>query len=369
MNTVQIFKQHYRGDPHPKVHLSKRRSDHAYCDEVANALEIVKGDTLAITELALAYEREKNRILTKLVSDLRKNAVGASVSSSDQDIIAAFFSATKAEVESSRLQHFAHVVDAIYKREFYDHYTTFKSLDRLLGPEISERLFSEIERGFPMHFMVIKSLIFGVQAHFPSRQKSHNYADKERSLLNYFLALIRVRDPTCLVYWAIVGTMGMQTSGAKVKHFKNKLIGAFTVGEEVADRHLHQIYDETRSARMRLLMNQAVGHHSFDNYNRDHPIAVRDDHGSVYHNGIVFNFTRARAFVIPPGSTVREKANGQLWTVQSSSLQDYWTCQSKISAITESGETLNQEICLPHIKWIIEIIPGDPGPVDCGDHL
>jgi hypothetical protein len=41
-----------------------------------------------------------------------------------------------------------------------------------------------------MHFMVIKSLIFGVQSHYPSRQKKHDYADKQRSLLNYFLALI-----------------------------------------------------------------------------------------------------------------------------------------------------------------------------------
>jgi hypothetical protein len=278
--------------------------------------------------------------------------------------MASFSSAIKAEVDRSRLQHFAYVVDQIYKNKFYEHYTSFNNLDHLLDPEISDKLYTEIERGFPMHFMVIKSLIFGSEAHYASRQnqKRHDYSDKQRSLLNYFFALIRVRDPSCLVTWAIVGTMAMLTTGAKVKHFKNNLVKSFSVGEAVSDAHLDQLFQETKSARLKLL-TQAIGHHSFDNYNRDHPIAVRDDHGSIYHVGLVYNCTRARAFCVPVGSTVKEKLSGRLWTVESSSLTDYWTCKSDIFAIAESGETVHKVINLPSIEWNIKTVPGSPGPV------
>jgi xanthosine utilization system XapX-like protein len=215
-----------------------------------------------------------------------------------------------------------------------------------------------------MHFMVIKSLIFGSEAHYASRQKRYDYSDKQRSLLNYFFALIRVRDPSCLVFWAIVGIMGMLTTGARVKHFKNDLIKAFSVGEAVSDAHFDQLFQETKWARIKLLSNQAIGHHSFDNYNRDHPIAVRDDHGSIYHVGLVYNFTRARAFCVPAGSTVKQKSTGQLWTVESSCLIDYWTCKCILSTTAESGgETLNKEIHLLSIDWNIETVPGSPGPV------
>jgi hypothetical protein len=57
--------QQFRGDSYPKIQLSKRRSEHAYCDELADALETVKDDTLATTQLLIAFEKEKMRILNK----------------------------------------------------------------------------------------------------------------------------------------------------------------------------------------------------------------------------------------------------------------------------------------------------------------
>jgi hypothetical protein len=134
VNSVQIFTQQHCGDSYPKVQLSRLRSEPAYCDEIAHNFEIVKDDILATTELALAYKKQKTRILNQQIIDLRKKAVGGSESVPDKDILASFFTAIKEEVDGSRLQHFSYVVDSIYQREFYNHYTNFKSLDCLLDP-------------------------------------------------------------------------------------------------------------------------------------------------------------------------------------------------------------------------------------------
>jgi hypothetical protein len=65
VNSVQIFAQQYRGDPCPKIQLSRLRSEPAYCDEVADNFAIVKDNILAMTELALACEKQKTRILNQ----------------------------------------------------------------------------------------------------------------------------------------------------------------------------------------------------------------------------------------------------------------------------------------------------------------
>jgi hypothetical protein len=72
--TIQIFTQHYRGDSYPKIQLSKRRTEHAYCDELADSLEIVKDDTLATTQLLLAFEKEKNTHLESTDTRLKKES-------------------------------------------------------------------------------------------------------------------------------------------------------------------------------------------------------------------------------------------------------------------------------------------------------
>jgi hypothetical protein len=183
IHSMQLFAERQRGDAYPTIELTKRNSEHSYADEIANYFEDVKDDEFGMTQLALAFERERTRILVKEVNKL-KTMKTVNVQA-DEDLLIAF----------------------------YKHYTSFQSLDRLLDPDIADRLYSEIERGFPLHFMVIRSIIFGSEAHYPSRQKRHDYKDKERSLINYFFALIRVRDSTCLVHWAMVGTLGMLSKG------------------------------------------------------------------------------------------------------------------------------------------------------------
>jgi hypothetical protein len=149
--------------------------------------------------------------------------------------------------------------------------------------------------------------------------------------------------------------------------FKNKLVEAFSAGEAVTNAHLDDLYESTRNNRIRLLEKQAFGHHSSDNYNRDHPIQVRDDHGSVYHVDMVYNFVQARVFVIPKGTTIKEKLTGLQWTVSKSYLPDYWTCHCEINRVTVNDcgeeESVVREVCFPDIGWDICNIPGDPTPV------
>jgi hypothetical protein len=165
----------------------------------------------------------------------------------------------------------------------------------------------------------------------------------------------------------MVGTLGMLSKGGRVKHFKNKLVEAFSAGEAVTYAHLDDLYESTRNFRIRLLKKQAFGQHSSDNYNRDHPIQVRDDHGSVYHVGMVYNFVQARVFVIPKGTTIKEKLTGLQWTVSKSYLPDYWTCHCQINRVIVNDcgeeESIVREVCLPNIGWDICSIPGDPTPV------
>jgi hypothetical protein len=358
---VQIFVQHRRGDAFPSIELSgNRRAENHYCDELQLSIEIVKDDPLATAKLALSFEKQRNRIMKAQLTKLSKKTQSLSSSPETGDMIRVLQDAVRKEVERSRLQRFACEHDLMYKNAFDLHYTQFQSLDRLLPPEQADEVYNDIAHTFPMQFEVIKSIIMGNQSQYESRQILYDYSDKKRSLINYFFALIRVRDPSCLVHWAMVGTMGMYTNGAKIQHFKNKMVAAFSLGERATMGHLHRLYESNTQERRELLLTRAFGHCPSDNYNRNHPIATVDDRGSYYHVGMVTAFVDARAYRVPPGSKVLHNHTNLEWTVTQSHLADSWTCVSVIR--NDIGE--DRQISLPSVEWTITYLPGSAEEVE-----
>eukprot|EP00956_Cyclotella_meneghiniana_P045115 scaffold354607_cov166-Cyclotella_meneghiniana.AAC.1 len=138
--------------------------------------------------------------------------------------------------------------------------------------------------------------------------------------------MIRVRDPACLVHWAMVGTLAMMTSGGKFQHFRNPVTSTFSAGKDATLSYLDDLFESTRQTRLRVLRQEAYLGTSFDNYNNQHPVTNHDGKGNLEHTGIVFNAVRARAVLVIIGTVVINNHTEVAWTVTSSKMIDPWTC-------------------------------------------
>ena len=102
---------------------------------------------------------------------------------------------------------------------------------------------------------MLQSLIFGKRAHEPRNLDLGWYKDKKRALTNQFLSLVRVRNPTYLIHWAVVGTMSMNASGVKARTFRNPVLRSFSAHPRVAFRKLDEIYESTREIRTEFVQS------------------------------------------------------------------------------------------------------------------
>jgi hypothetical protein len=115
--------------------LSRRNAEHHYSEELQNMIELVKDDPLATTKLALEFKKQRLCIMTMQIKKIRRKD---EQSASDLDILRQFTAAVREEVEHSKLQHFSYKHNQHYQFAWYEQYTKFQSLDRLLSPEIAD---------------------------------------------------------------------------------------------------------------------------------------------------------------------------------------------------------------------------------------
>lgn len=218
-------------------------------------------------------------------------------------------------------------------------------------------LYETIKKQFPLHFSVLRSLIFSKYAHQPKRSATPGYKQKCKALVNQFLALIRLRAPQHLVHWAMVGTMSMWAKGISLKHYRNPAMKAFSCRLETAFRYLNKIYDDTREKRNTFLQNQPIGHHSLDNFNQWLSFKTnRMNKAGVMLKGMVYNFVRAREYPNPkPVGTIFQDVVGQKWVVTSSRMLDHWTSEINVTHNTDSEKTCT--VTLPKIGWSVVLFP------------
>lgn len=70
------------------------------------------------------------------------------------------------------MQNFALEIDQYYYDAIVVHFTTFHKAEELLHPTVREKIYVLIEEKFPIHFAVLKSLIFTPRNHQPKIDKN-----------------------------------------------------------------------------------------------------------------------------------------------------------------------------------------------------
>jgi len=372
IDTVQFYVKYYRGDPRPQISLSERRQEFLYCDELTDKLKVVQDDVIQTLELALAFEKRKTKILTKQLHQAVKSVEDSKIEQEQyeqSDTIQDVGLAIEEELADNRLQNFAYETNVLYEDAWHEHYKDFQPNTRLLSELVADRIFDSIKEQFPLHFLVLKSLIFPKYTHQPAHRVKQGYKDKKKALVNHFCALVRVRNPSYLVHWAMVGTLAMWGKGMQLKLYRNPVLKAFSVGLVTTFEYLDKIYEDTCEVRVAHMQRQPYGYHGSDNYQQWHPLSIqRDNTAGIFHNGMVFNLIKAHEYNKPKGTIYLDPA-GKKWEVLSSEMPDYWTCvvTLKICAgqevVTEQDEsTLEYErstmmVKMPQIGWDIESLP------------
>ena len=375
VNTVQLYVESYRGDPRPQISLSKRSHDYLYCDELTDKLNIVQDDVIQMLELKLEFEKHKTTILnTKLSKATKKlNAISMTVDEqheqTQQNHLQEYQTALEDELADTRIQNFALETDRLYEDAWHGHYKNFQPNTRLLSESVADRIFNLIREQFPLHFLVLQSLIFPKRAHQPARRVTQGYKDKKKALSNHFCSLVRVRNPSYLIHWAMVGTLAMWGKGMQLKLYRNPVLKAFSAGIVTTFKYLDKIYDDTRQVRVAVMQSKQYVSHASDNYQQWHPFSLqRDNTAGLMHNGMVFNLVMAREYLKPKG-TIYLDPGGKKWEVLSSEMPDYWTCVVTLricagqEVVTEQDErTLGYErstmdVQMPQMGWNIESLP------------
>ena len=174
---VQVWGEYFRGDLRPQVELKRCTHEFLYCDELTEKLDVVRDDLIQTLELALKFEKCRTRILRRKLTRVGRNLTAA------KDILAVdvdteFKVVIKDELAHNRLTSFAYRTNREYNNALRAHYAGFQPNTRLLDESIHERIYSSIEESFPLHFSVLRSLIFLEQAHKPLRRKNKGYNGK-----------------------------------------------------------------------------------------------------------------------------------------------------------------------------------------------
>ena len=198
-----------------------------------------------------------------------------------------FQAAVEEELSESRLVNFVNDTDRVFEDAWHDHYSRPQRLDRILKDNVAARLLSTIKNDFPLHYSVLRSLIFSKRAHQPARRERSGYKQKEQSLVNHFLALVRLRSPEYLIHWAIIGTMSMYNNGVNMKQYRNPGLRSFSADIRTTFRKLDETYEATRPEREAFIRKQQIIHHASDNFQQAHRLLTaregkRNDNETTY---------------------------------------------------------------------------------------
>ena len=300
------------------------------------------------------YQERRVRILQK---QLKASTRGKGEPEVD-DVQVDFVSALRSELSAGNLQNFADRVDRIYKQAFYARYSDFSPREALCDICNTSKIREDLQTTFPLHFAAFRSLIFNKRNLQPADRKKHIYQQKEKSLVNHFCALIRLRNCRLLMHWSVIATLAMIKRGVPMRVSRNPIYKAFCCSKDKAFEYVDGIYEATKEIRRKRIDSCPFLIHSSDNYNCYHPHSIQvNAKAGIYHKGMVFNIVLPKEFNKPRGTVYRDPSGCQ-WRVVTSELKTHWTCEVLLTCITPPYVGRGTRIVLPLMGWSVVSMPG-----------
>ena len=333
INSVQFFVPCRRGDARPRVCLKLYRHLERYESDLMQIMPTVHDDVVQCLELKIDILSNKLRIAqavsnnsTKSTSKVAPPAKSIHTFESGAEFVTSNLAELLLkEMDTKQVQNIALQIDQCYYDAIVVHFTTFHKAEELVHPTVRAKIYALIQEKFPIHFAVLESLIFTRRNHEPMNRSKPVYAKKQMGLINHFLAMLRLRNKSLLVHWAIVGTLALHGRGMPANMTRNPVLSSFACKLETALAHVRKIHEATAPVRMKLYRNVPVGIHSSDNFNRYHAHGIQaGPKAGIMHLGMVFNMVIPKQWSKPPGTTLRFRPDQSVFRVVQSSLMDPW---------------------------------------------
>ena len=118
VDAIQIFVEHWRGDLRPPITLAERRQQHLHCDDITNKFDEVGGSVIQTLELALAFEKERSRILRKKVAAIEAKEAKEALKIDDEKeamLKKEFSKRVDEELAHKKMSKFAYETDLSYR--------------------------------------------------------------------------------------------------------------------------------------------------------------------------------------------------------------------------------------------------------------
>jgi hypothetical protein len=367
---IQIWQPYFRTDHRPAISIHSERGSPNYITDILRHFELFKDDSNRMCEILLVHEKKKTEHLSRIIRQLENENLRLLT---DSHHVTNMYIANSlhSEMTDNRLPEVTTYVDKHYYDAFVVHYSDFQRNAPLMDRAILIEFNQMIERTFPIHYSVLKSIIFGKRSHEPARANKQYNLDKRYSILHFFFCLVRERDNHQLTHWAMVATIAFHYRGVNAVAYRNSLGRSYTTDLQVALDKLDDIFVSTEKSRMNILKQQRFLTNVLDNYNRFCRFSTqRCGKSGVFHNGIVHSAVRVNEFNKPPGTLLMNNL-GETWRVMSSTLcSTFRECivvaellQKEEDDLEFTSTGIHRSIKLPSIEWIITFLPGQSSTV------
>jgi hypothetical protein len=204
------------------------------------------------------------------------------------------------ELFADRVNEFVGVVENAYKSSYISHYSSFHFEECfLVDRRCITNMYSAMRRLFPFVHAVIATIVSNPRRdcvdifNTKTAQAEELYVEgtndfesegvameelsrRERAVLEFFIAKIRLRNQKNMKYWVMVPTLGTHSRGY-MKTQPNHPVHGVGCSTSTLWATLNDMFGSTTPGRMDVIRNQYTMSVAFDNWQQDDPKNMADE--------------------------------------------------------------------------------------------
>jgi hypothetical protein len=229
------------------------------------------------------------------------------------------------ELDVSELKKFSTMVDKVYEDAFKRHYSSFTPTpDSLLYPSEIPRLYEYMKQHFPFTHLLVSLIISSKDSAIalndmfvnestdcvdinelpPETEDEDPIPLKERCILEYFIALLRVKNQKDLRYWSMLVPLAFHSKGF-LQPGRKSFLNAHQCALRTAWRNLGKLFEACAAEQLNCILNEMHVTGAFDNWQCSMAKTYQaGGKSSIFQRATAMFLKKNKSFEVPKGSTM-----------------------------------------------------------------
>jgi hypothetical protein len=244
------------------------------------------------------------------------------------------------ELSSVELTKFSSMVDTIYENAFKRHYSSFTATpDTLLYPTEIPRLYECMKSQFPFTHVLISQIVStresaivlsdlftdpsSINEPMQKTDEEEPIELRERCILEYFIALLRVKSQRQLRYWAMLVPLAFHSKGF-MQPGKKSYTNAHHCTLKTAWHNLGKLFKACAAERLYCILNESTVSGAFDNWQCSVAKTYQQaGKSSIFQRATAMFLKKNKSFEIPIGSKMTSPSGVEFRVVTCDKVDNY----------------------------------------------